>query len=125
MDIRASITPGDFAKLTLPVYKAMLAHMPRTAMSPWIEHPRIVRAVVIQKSYTSASFARLVAVASRHLHLETAHYKAALDAVIADSGMILAPNLQQEKVGMKCMSDACFERLVPPKNLSQIAGSRG
>lgn len=101
MDIRASITPEDFAKLTLPVYKAMHAHMPETAMSRWIEDPSTARAMVIPKFYTSASFSRLVAVASRHLHLETVHYKAALDAVIADSGILLAPNLQQEKVGME------------------------
>lgn len=108
MDIRASITPEDFAKLTLPVYKAMLAHMPRTAISPWIEDPTTERAMVIPKFYASASFARLVAVASRHLHVEKAHYEAVLDIVIADSGILLPPNLQQEKVGMKSMYDACF-----------------
>lgn len=95
----------------------MLAHMPRTATPPWIEHPSTVRAMVIPKVYTSASFARLVAVASRHLHLETVHYKAALRAVIADSGMILAPNLQQEKVSTKSVFDSCFGTPCTPEQL--------
>ena len=58
----------------------------------------VLRVMVNPKSYTGASFGRLLALASRRLHIKAEHYEAALNAAMNDSGLVLAPNLQQEKV---------------------------
>lgn len=98
---RADISPDAFGKLTLPVYKAMFSHIPTNYMlargfrKP---HYHVLRDVVSPKHYSSASFGRLLASAGRFLRLGTRHFDAALDAIITQSDLILAPNLVQEKV---------------------------
>ena len=56
--------------------------------------------MVNPKFYTGASFGRLLALASRRLCVEAEHFEAALNAVINGSGLVLASNLQVEKVKM-------------------------
>lgn len=101
MDSRVSISPGDFAKLVLPVYKVMLIDIPTMATlglmtSPTQRNP--LGAIINPKHYTSASFARLISVASRRLNLDEAHFGAALDCDITEGGLMLAPNFLLEKV---------------------------
>ena len=98
------ISPKDFVNLTLPVYKAMFEHMPKTAMwktmksgMPGMPVNQALRFTTMTKHYTSVSFGRLLALAGRQLRLNADHFEAARDAVIDNSGLILAPNLQQEQ----------------------------
>lgn len=100
--ILGDISPSKFVDLTLPVYKAMFAHMPTTAM---LSSGRLrqamagtVQSMAIPKYYTSVSFGRLLALAGRRLRLKTAHFRAALHAITNGSGLILATNLMQEQV---------------------------
>lgn len=99
--ILGDISPSEFASLTLPVFKAMFAHMPTTAMltSRVLEdREELLQKVLLPKHYTSVSFGRLLALAGRQLRLKTAHFQSALQAIASKSGLILASNLQQEQV---------------------------
>lgn len=101
-DALVDISPLDFVRLVLPVYKAMFAHMPtssmvRSMMSETLGNAAL-RSVQMVKHYTSVSFARLLGSARRTLRVSAAHFEAALEAIIRNSGLILAPNLQQEQV---------------------------
>lgn len=84
----------------------MFIHMSTMAILGLMTGPtqwNLVGAMINPNHYTSASFARLVAVAGRRLNLDEAHFEAALDSAITDSGLLLAPNLWQEKVSSQGM----------------------
>ena len=95
------ISPHDFVRLVLPVYKAMFEHMPTFAMLASGQYKRstaeVLRSMKTLNHYTTVSFGRLLVSAGRRLRLSEAHFEAALQA-ICNSGLILAPNLQQEQV---------------------------
>lgn len=88
-------------RLVLPVYKEMFQHMPKVAMFSSMQFKistdEALRAATMGNHYTSVSFGRLSASAGRNLRLSEAHFEAALEATIKKSGLILAPNLQQEQ----------------------------
>ena len=98
------ISPSDFVRLVLPVYKAMFEHMPKAGMlAAWMagfkpSADEALRSVTMLKHYTSVSFGRLLVSAGLRLRLRQAHFEAALEAIISKSGLVLAPNLQQEQV---------------------------
>lgn len=100
------IGPDDFVRLVLPVYKAMFDHMPTSAMltsmlsADALSADEAVRRVTMMKHYTSVSFGRLLVSAGRRLRLSEAHFEAAREAIVRNSGLILASNLQQEQVGV-------------------------
>eukprot|EP00752_Nemacystus_decipiens_P011513 g10223.t1 len=103
--VLVDISPDDFARLVLPVYKAMFEHMPTSEMmaSPLFKRPtvqEIVRSVTKVRHYTSVAFGRLLVSAGRKLRLDEAHFEAALEAVIHNGGLILAPNLQLEQAAV-------------------------
>lgn len=104
-DTLVDISPQDFVSLTLPVYKAMFEHMPKSTMLRSLQMMRgrsntneALRWFTIPHYYTSVSFGRLLSLARRQLRLRVAHFEAALDAIMDNSGLMLAPNLQQEQV---------------------------
>lgn len=101
------ISPQDFVSLALPVYKAMFDHMPKSAMlaSMRFEQPWAVRSCTIPHHYTSVSFGRLLSLSRRQLHLSVTHFEAVLHAIIRNSGLMLAPNLQQEQVTCDMWAD--------------------
>lgn len=87
--MRVDISPGAFASLTLPVYKALFeasAKQGRRAAATVFNHN------------TSASFGRVLALAGQTLRLGVAHFEAAQDAIVNASGLVLAPKLQPEQV---------------------------
>ena len=99
------ISPGNFVRLVLPVYKAMFGHMPKAGMLAATMRGQLklpvdeaLRSVTMLKHYTSVSFGRLLVSAGRKLRLGDTHFEAALEAIISKSGLMLAPNLQQEQV---------------------------
>lgn len=96
------ISPDDFVRLVLPVYKAMFAHMPNSAMLGSTQFKQqaneLLRAVAMRRQYTSVSFGRLLVLAGRRLRLTETHHEAALEAVHRNSGLILATNLRPEQV---------------------------
>lgn len=103
--VLVDISPGDFVRLVLPVYKAMFEHMPNATMlaesfrgGSNLPVDYALRSVKMPKHYTSVSFARLLVSAGRKLRLSESHFEAALEAIIGNSGLILAPNLQQDQV---------------------------
>ena len=99
--VLADISPSEFANVTLPVYKAMFAHMPTTAMffsGILGDRKAPIRNVILPKYYTSGSFGRLLISAGRQLRLKPAHFRSALHAIMSNSGLVLAPNLVQEQV---------------------------
>lgn len=105
------ISPEDFVRLVLPVYKAMFEHMPKSGMLAAAMQGKLslpadecLRSVVMLKHYTSVSFGRLLVLAGRKLRLSEAHFEAALEAIISNSGLMLAPNLQQEQVSCRLKS---------------------
>ena len=63
----------------------------------------LIHNMTMPNQYTPVSFGRLLAVAGRQLRLKTAHFQAALFAIINGSGLILAPNLMQEQVSCAFM----------------------
>ncbi|CAM9211239.1 unnamed protein product, partial [Laminaria digitata] len=101
--ILGDISPSEFVDLTLPVYKAMFAHMPTTAVFSSGVLPNRNTLLLNQmepKYYTSMSFGRLLALAGGQLRLKTAHFQAALHAIRDNSGVLLAPNLMQEQAAL-------------------------
>ena len=93
------IGPNDFASLTLPVYKAMFDHMPKSMTGFETSATTGRRAAVTAfNHYTSASFGRILALARQRLNLTVDHFEAVRDTIIADSGLVLAPKLKQEQV---------------------------
>lgn len=102
VDRRVDITPKDFVGITLPVYKAMFAHMPSYEENIFrsLDSREKIARFFAPKYYTSLGFARLVAMAGRRLRLGSSHYKAVVRAIRGGSRLILAPNLQQEQVGL-------------------------
>eukprot|EP00752_Nemacystus_decipiens_P011512 g10222.t1 len=101
------ISPDDFARLVLPVYKAMFEHIPSSEMMApvlskrSIGHQRaLLRSMITVNHYTSVTFGRLLVLAGRKLRLDEAHFEAALRAVVHSSGLILAPNLNLEQVAV-------------------------
>lgn len=100
LDKRVDITPEDFVKLTLPIYKAMLSHIP-TMESMFSGHVAVSKYAArfkLPKHYTPLSFARLVAMANLRLRLSVKHYGAVLNAVMHSTGLILESNLAQGTV---------------------------
>lgn len=98
---RVDISPGDFAKLTLPIYKGMFEYMllvQQSAMGGKTAQDALMAAMTAPKHYTPLSFARLLAVAGRRLRLSPVHFKAAINATICQSGLMMASNFQQEQV---------------------------
>lgn len=93
----------------LPVYEAMLIALPNTGTRGLMTSPTQWNppgTIINLRHYTSASFARLISVAVRRLNLDGAHFDAAFDSDIIESGLLLAPNFLQEKVsnqGSICM----------------------
>lgn len=104
MDTLVDISPHDFVSLTLPVYKAMFEHMPKSGMLASMNFTlpvnQAIRSVMLPHHYTSVSFGRLLSLARRQLRLSVTHFEAVYDAITDNSGLVLAPNLQQEQV--KC-----------------------
>lgn len=98
------ISPENFVRLVLPVYKAMFEQLPTTAMlaasmlGPLKPTAEEARRIITLKHYTSVSFGRLLVLAERQLRLTQAYSEAALEAIIENSGLTLAPALQQEQV---------------------------
>lgn len=88
------ISPSELVGLTLPVYKAM------SPMAGAMEMSKAERIAMMTtpNHYTSVSFVRLLALAGRRLRLTAAHFRAVLNAMMDDSGMIMASNLCQEQV---------------------------
>lgn len=76
--------------------------MPKTSMfaSRKFDLPanEALRSTTMPKYYTSVSFGRLLSLAGRRLRLRVAHFDSVLGAIIDNSGLVLAPNLQQEQV---------------------------
>ncbi len=89
------MSPSDFVNLTLPIYKTMSPMAGHAGMAK----EDIVSMLTTANHYTSVSFIRLVALASRRLRLSPAHFRAVLQALMHQSGMILTTNLSQEQVG--------------------------
>lgn len=87
------ITPTELVGLTLPIYKAMspMAGNMTLSRDEW------ATSLTMPNHYTSVSFARLVALAGRRLRLTPAHFRAVLNAVMDDSGMLMASNFHQEQ----------------------------
>lgn len=83
----------------MPVYKAMFEHMPTSDMLIF-KRSAAEGCCHLQmlKHYTSVCFGRLLALAGKNLRLSETHFAVALEATVNDSGLILAPNLQQEQV---------------------------
>ena len=88
------ISPGDFVSLTLPIYKAMSP----MAGPLGVPQEEMITMFTTANHYTSVSFIRLLALASRRLRLSTLHFMTVLHAMMDNSGMILATNLSQEQV---------------------------
>ncbi|CAB1098062.1 unnamed protein product [Ectocarpus sp. CCAP 1310/34] len=103
-NVLVDISPRDFVNLTLPVYKEMFGHMPKTSMlaSRKFHLPanEALRSATLLKYYTSVSFGRLLSLAGRRLRLRVAHFDSVLGAIIDNSGLILAPNLMQEQMAV-------------------------
>ncbi|CAM9233644.1 unnamed protein product [Ectocarpus fasciculatus] len=80
----------------------MFGHMPKTSMleSRKFDLPvtEALRSTTMPKYYTSVSFGRLVSLAGRRLRLSVDHFDSVLNAMIDNSGLILAPNLMQEQM---------------------------
>ena len=72
--------------------------MPTTNFLARLRDDSMVGAWENPKYYTGASFGRLLAVAGRRLRIEAEHFEASLEAMIHESDLILARNLQQEMV---------------------------
>ncbi|CAM9358762.1 unnamed protein product [Scytosiphon promiscuus] len=103
--ILVEVSPDAFVDLTLPVYKAMMSHIPTVAtlVSGPLNMSRnqdFLRALSTPNHYTPASFGRLLRLAGRRLRLGTEHFQAALHATINCSGLSLASNLAQEQVAL-------------------------
>lgn len=98
--IRVNISPSNFARLTLPVYKTMFCHLP--TMADMMTKPSFsvedLAASLMPKNYIPASFARLLGLAGRQMRLSTTHFKTALDAVVSQSGLLLASHRRRETV---------------------------
>lgn len=88
------ISPRDFVDLTLPVYQAMSPMAGPSGMTP----DMMIHMATTANHYTSISFMRLLTVAARRLRLTSTHFRAVLNALMKDSGMLLASNLSQEQV---------------------------
>ncbi|CBN79557.1 conserved unknown protein [Ectocarpus siliculosus] len=82
----------------------MFGHMPKTSMTATRKFDRpaneVLRSATMPKYYTSVSFGRLLSLAGRRLRLRVAHFHSVLGAIINNSGLILAPNLQQEQIAV-------------------------
>lgn len=89
------ISPSELVGLTLPVYKAMSPKAGATGLSK----EEMITVFTAPNHYTSVSFVRLLILAGRRLRLSPTHFKAVLDVIMNDSGMILASNFSQEQVG--------------------------
>lgn len=94
------ITPTELVGLTLPIYKAMspMAGNMTLSKAEW------EASLTMANHYTSVSFVRLVALAGRRLRLTQAHFRAVLNALMNDSGMLMASNLCQEQVSQSNQS---------------------
>lgn len=84
----------DFIDLTLPIYKKMSPMAGPAGM----DLEMMISMTTTANHYTSVSFIRLLALAGRRLRLTAAHFRAVLNALMNDSGMMLASNLSQEQV---------------------------
>lgn len=113
------ISPSDFVNLTLPIYRAM------SPMAGPLGVPReeLISMLTTPNHYTSVSFIRLVALASRRLRLSPAHFRAVLQALMHDSGMMLATNLSQEQVGQLVATNLNHDQVCRSKYLYLQFGS--
>lgn len=117
--IQADISPDEFARLTLPVYKAMLAHVPTEqdvsclGRRSGTEEEKLFDEST-PKHYTSASFGRLLALAGRRLRLKEEHFDAVLRAMASESGIHSPFVLLKEQV-WHVHECGCFVVLVRAK----------
>ena len=126
--IRVDISTTDLVSLTLPVYKAMFAHMPKVDV--WTPGKfemainQAARSATNFKHYTSVSSARLLVSAGRTLRLSVGHFEAARDAIINNSGLILAPILQQEQLSRRLRTSTSNSEYSCRVDRAYTSGSR-
>eukprot|EP00752_Nemacystus_decipiens_P005603 g5071.t1 len=101
------MNPAELVGMTLPIYKAMVP----MAGDMGLSKDEWVAKLTMANHYTSVSFVRLVALAGRRLRLSEAHFRAVLDGLMNDSGMLMASNLCQEQMALFHALDLAHIRL--------------